>query len=103
MEWREVTDVMRNKKMSVHLVPECKIFRIVIHLPLSYGSEFWPSTKDVQTIHVIEMHMLRWTAGVTRMERVINSGVRNKFGVIPIQSKILERLNVVYKVKIKKI
>ncbi|VDP49462.1 unnamed protein product [Heligmosomoides polygyrus] len=34
--------------------------------------------------------MLRWTAGVTRMDRTRNGAIRQKFGVAPIADKMRE-------------
>ncbi|VDP10426.1 unnamed protein product [Heligmosomoides polygyrus] len=36
----------------------------------------------------METKMLRWTAGVTRMDRIRNDVIRQKFGVAPIADKM---------------
>ncbi|VDO91216.1 unnamed protein product [Heligmosomoides polygyrus] len=38
----------------------------------------------------METKMLRWTAGVTRMDRIRNDAIRQKFGVAPITDKMRE-------------
>ncbi|VDP61324.1 unnamed protein product [Heligmosomoides polygyrus] len=38
----------------------------------------------------METKMLRWTAGVTRMDRIQNDVIRQKFGVAPIADKMRE-------------
>ncbi|VDP04426.1 unnamed protein product [Heligmosomoides polygyrus] len=38
----------------------------------------------------METKMLRWTAGVSRMDRIRNDAIRQKFGVAPIADKIHE-------------
>ncbi|VDP36576.1 unnamed protein product [Heligmosomoides polygyrus] len=38
----------------------------------------------------METKMLRWTAGVTRMDRIRNDVIRQKFGVAPIADKMRE-------------
>ncbi|VDP22485.1 unnamed protein product [Heligmosomoides polygyrus] len=38
----------------------------------------------------MEAKMLRWTAGVTRMDRIRNDVIRQKFGVAPIADKMRE-------------
>ncbi|VDP45902.1 unnamed protein product [Heligmosomoides polygyrus] len=38
----------------------------------------------------METKMLRWTAGVTRMDRIRNDAIRQKFGVVPIADKMRE-------------
>ncbi|VDO98069.1 unnamed protein product [Heligmosomoides polygyrus] len=56
-----------------------------------YGTECWPATKEVEKrLSVMETKMLRWTAGVTRMDRIRNDGIRQKFGVAPIADKMRE-------------
>ncbi|VDP38831.1 unnamed protein product [Heligmosomoides polygyrus] len=56
-----------------------------------YGAECWPATKEVETrLNVMETKMLRWTAGATRMDRIRNDAVRQKFGVAPIAEKMRE-------------
>ncbi|VDO37147.1 unnamed protein product [Heligmosomoides polygyrus] len=54
-----------------------------------YGAECWPATKEVETrLSVMKTKMLRWTAGVTRMDRIGNDAIRQKFGVASIADKI---------------
>ncbi|VDP00210.1 unnamed protein product [Heligmosomoides polygyrus] len=36
----------------------------------------------------METKMLRWTAGVTRLDRIRNEAIRKKFGVAPIADKM---------------
>ncbi|VDP24592.1 unnamed protein product [Heligmosomoides polygyrus] len=38
----------------------------------------------------METKMLRWTTGVTRMDRIRNDAIRQKFGVAPIADKMRE-------------
>ncbi|VDP00160.1 unnamed protein product [Heligmosomoides polygyrus] len=38
----------------------------------------------------METKTLRWTAGVTRMDRIRNDVIRQKFGVTPIADKMRE-------------
>ncbi|VDP47676.1 unnamed protein product [Heligmosomoides polygyrus] len=39
---------------------------------------------------VMEAKMLRWTVGVTRLDRVCNDTIRQWFGVVPISDKLRE-------------
>ncbi|VDO89945.1 unnamed protein product [Heligmosomoides polygyrus] len=56
-----------------------------------YGAECWPATKEVETrLSVMETKMMRWTAGVTRMGRIRNNAIRQKFGVAPTAEKMRE-------------
>ncbi|VDP37763.1 unnamed protein product [Heligmosomoides polygyrus] len=38
----------------------------------------------------METKMLRWTAGVTRLDRVRNDAIRQRFGIAPIAEKLRE-------------
>ncbi|VDO85943.1 unnamed protein product [Heligmosomoides polygyrus] len=67
------------------------IHRAVIRPVAMYGAECWPANKEVETrLSVTETKMLRWTAGVTRMDRFRNDVIRQKFGVAPIADKMRE-------------
>ncbi|VDP34871.1 unnamed protein product [Heligmosomoides polygyrus] len=56
-----------------------------------YGAECWPVTKEIERrLSVVKTKMLRWTAGVTRMDLIRNDAIRQKFGVAPIADKMRE-------------
>ncbi|PIO69918.1 hypothetical protein TELCIR_08246 [Teladorsagia circumcincta] len=56
-----------------------------------YGAECWPVTKEVEArFSVMETKMLRWTAGVTRLDHIRNGTIRKRFGVAPIADKMRE-------------
>ncbi|VDO72582.1 unnamed protein product [Heligmosomoides polygyrus] len=56
-----------------------------------YGAERWRTTKETESrLNVMETKMLRWAAGVTRMDRIRNDATRQKFGVAPIADKMPE-------------
>ena len=68
-----------------------KIYRSVVRPVALYGAECWPATKEVEArLSVMEMRMLRWTAGVTRLDRIRNEVIRKKFGIAPIADKMRE-------------
>ncbi|VDO83209.1 unnamed protein product [Heligmosomoides polygyrus] len=55
------------------------------------GAECWPFTKEIESrLSVMETKMLRWTAGVTRLDRIRNDTIRQRFGVAPIAEKLRE-------------
>ncbi|VDP02886.1 unnamed protein product [Heligmosomoides polygyrus] len=68
------------------------IYRAVIRPVAIYGAECWPATKEVEETHLSDMEtkMQRWTAGVTRMDRIRNDVIRQKFGIAPIADKMRE-------------
>uniref|UniRef100_A0A183FKK7 Reverse transcriptase domain-containing protein n=1 Tax=Heligmosomoides polygyrus TaxID=6339 RepID=A0A183FKK7_HELPZ len=92
----------REKQKSVHIAfldlekafdrrLKSKIYRAVVRPVAMYGAECWPATREVETrLSVMETKMLRWTAGVTRMDRIRNDAIRQKFGVAPIADKMRE-------------
>ncbi|VDL76809.1 unnamed protein product [Nippostrongylus brasiliensis] len=68
-----------------------KIHRTVVRPVALYGAECWPATKEVERrLSVMEMKMLRWMAGVTRLDHVTNADIRERFGVVPIAEKLRE-------------
>ncbi|VDP40009.1 unnamed protein product [Heligmosomoides polygyrus] len=53
-----------------------------------YGAECWPATKETKSrLSVMETKMLRWMAGVTRLDRIRNKAIQQKFDVAPIADK----------------
>jgi hypothetical protein len=53
-----------------------------------YGAECWPTKKrHVQQLSVVEMRMLHWICGHTRMDRVRNDDIRDRLGVAHIEEK----------------
>ncbi|VDP56203.1 unnamed protein product [Heligmosomoides polygyrus] len=85
-KWRSLTGLLCDRKMPEHL--KSNIYRAVVRPVAMYGAECWPVTKEVETrLSVMETKMLRWTAGVTRMDRIRNDAIRQKFGVAPIADK----------------
>uniref|UniRef100_A0A183G0B0 Reverse transcriptase domain-containing protein n=1 Tax=Heligmosomoides polygyrus TaxID=6339 RepID=A0A183G0B0_HELPZ len=81
-KWRSLTGVLCDNKIPERF--KSKIYRAVVRPVAMYGAECWPVTKEVETgLSVMETKMLRWTAGVTRMDRIRNDAIRQKFGVVP--------------------
>jgi hypothetical protein len=89
MKWREITGVLCDKKMPLHL--KSKVYRTVVRPVALYGAECWPTTKkDEARLSVMEMRMLRWTLGVTRLDRIPNDTIRQAITVAPITDKLKE-------------
>ncbi|XP_061729381.1 uncharacterized protein LOC133534295 [Cydia pomonella] len=63
---------------------------VAVRPALLYGSECWPVKEDnVHKLHTTEMKMLRWSGGITRLDRVRNEYVRGSFKA-PIPEKLTE-------------
>ncbi|XP_063625257.1 uncharacterized protein LOC134796993 [Cydia splendana] len=57
-----------------------------------YGSECWATNKPhLNKLHTTEMRMLRWSAGVTMMDKIRNVYIRGSFKVAPITEKLTEK------------
>jgi hypothetical protein len=58
---------------------------------MMYGAEYWATKEQhVQKMSVAEIRMLRWICGHTRKDRIRNDDIRDKFGVTPIQEKLVQ-------------
>ncbi|KAL1447828.1 hypothetical protein WDU94_001914 [Cyamophila willieti] len=71
MNWKKMTGVLCDKRMSLRM--KGKIY------------------KTVRKMEVAEMRMLRWSCGVTRLDRIRNEVIRNKIKVTEVSKKIQER------------
>ncbi|VDP06475.1 unnamed protein product [Heligmosomoides polygyrus] len=88
-KWRSLTGVLCDRKIPEHL--KSKVYRTVVRPVATYGAECWPVTKEVEScLSVVEAKMLRWTAGFTRLDRVRNDTIRQRFGVATIADKLRE-------------
>ncbi|PIO72190.1 hypothetical protein TELCIR_05892 [Teladorsagia circumcincta] len=84
-----MTGVLCDKKIPERL--KSKIYRTVVRPVAIYGAECWPVTKEGEArLSVMETKMLRWTAGVTRLDHIRNDTIRRRFGVAPIADKMLK-------------
>jgi len=89
MKWRDTTGVLCDKRMPDRL--KSKIYRTVVRPVILYGAETLPCTQNVEnTFHTNEMKMLRWSVGLTRLDRVPNADIRKRLGIAPITSKLRE-------------
>ncbi|VDP17072.1 unnamed protein product [Heligmosomoides polygyrus] len=84
-----LTGVLCDKTIPEYL--KSKVYRTVVRPVATYGAECWPVTKEIESrLSVMETKMLRWTAGVTRLDRVRNDTIQQRFGVVPIDDKLRE-------------
>ncbi|XP_071740019.1 uncharacterized protein [Rutidosis leptorrhynchoides] len=75
LKWRAATGVLCDKKVPLKL--KGKFFKVAIRPSMLYGSECWPMTKaQERRMEVAEMRMLRWTCGITMLDRIPNGVYR---------------------------
>ncbi|EYC26829.1 hypothetical protein Y032_0010g986 [Ancylostoma ceylanicum] len=87
MKWRSMTGVLCDKSIPERF--KSKIYRTVVPYVAFHGVECWAATKEIERrLNGMEMKILRWMAGVTRLDRVCNQDVRQRFGVAPITEKV---------------
>ena len=68
-----------------------KVHRTVVRPVMMYSSETWAlRKKDENTLDTAEMKMLRWSTGVTKMDKIKNEVTRGKMKVWKISEKITE-------------
>ena len=78
-----------DKRVPIRL--KGKIHKTVVRPALMYGLECAPLKKaEERKLDVTEMKMLRWTAGVTRLDRVRNDYIRGTLKVVEVSKKIQE-------------
>ena len=64
---------------------------MVVRPTLLYGTECWPVKKNqVRKLMIVEMRMIRWMYGFTRLDKIRNEMIRKKVGVAPIEEKLRE-------------
>ena len=70
-KWKKTSGVLCDKKIPFRL--KGRVYRIVVRPALHYGAKCWPIKKtQVQRMMVVEMRMIRWMCGYTRLDRIRN-------------------------------
>ena len=66
-----------------------KFYRSAIRSTLLYGIECCANKKHhIQKMSVVEMRMLRWMYGKTRMDKVRNKDICSLVGIAPIEDEM---------------
>jgi len=78
--------VLCDKRMPVRI--KGKVYRTVIRPAILYCSECWPIKKtQVQKLRFVEMRMIKWMCGYTRMDRIRNEVIRDLVKVAPSKTR----------------
>ncbi|XP_063538680.1 uncharacterized protein LOC134747932 [Cydia strobilella] len=90
MKWRELTGVLCDRKIPLKV--KGHVYKTTVRPAMLYGSECWATNKPhLNKLHTTEMRMLRWSAGVTMMDKIRNVYIRGSFKVVPITEKLTEK------------
>ena len=68
-----------------------KFYRTAVRAFLLYGTECWINKKQhTQKTSVVEIRMLRWMYGKTRMDKIKNEDIRSLVKIASIKNKMRE-------------
>jgi hypothetical protein len=88
-KWRQAMGVLCDKRVPQKL--KDKFYTTTIRPAMLYGTKCWPTTRrHIQQLSVVEMCMLCWICGHTRLDRVRNDDIRDRLGVAPIEEKHIQ-------------
>lgn len=87
--WRRVSGIVCDKRIPTKL--KGKVFKTVIRPAMMYGLETVALTKrQVGELEVAEMKMLRFSVGVTKLDKIRNEHIRQKVQVGSFAEKVRE-------------
>ncbi|KAK8918583.1 hypothetical protein KSP39_PZI021505 [Platanthera zijinensis] len=89
LKWRGASGTLSDRKVSSKLKGE--FYHTAIRSTMLYGSECWTmNCVHDQKMGVLEMRVLWWMFGHTRLDKIKNECIRDKTRVAPIAEKIRE-------------
>ena len=87
--WRRVSGVICDRRLSTHA--KRKVYKMVVRPAILYGLETVPLIKKQEAeLAVAELKMLRFSLGVTRMDKIKNEFIRGTAQVRQIGDKVGE-------------
>lgn len=91
MKWHQLTGVLCDKRMPLHL--KGRIHKSVIRPAMLFASECWTMFEQFnKKLEASEMKMLRLARGVTKLDRIRSEKIRESMGVMEsIADKLEER------------
>ena len=89
LEWRKVSGVLCHRKMSARI--KGKVYETVVKPAMLYGLETVPLSKRHESeLDVAELKMLRFSLGVTRLDRIMNEYIRGTAHVVRLGNIVKE-------------
>jgi len=86
---KKASGVLCDKKIPFRLKE--RVYRMVVQLALLYRAECWLIKKiQFQRLMVVEMRMIGWMFGYTKLDRIRNVVIRERVGVAPLEEKLRE-------------
>ncbi|KAK3568664.1 hypothetical protein QTP86_011458 [Hemibagrus guttatus] len=87
--WRKVSGILCDRKISAGI--KGKVYRTVVRAAMLYGLETVPLRKRQESeLEVAELKMLRFSLGVTRLDRIRNEYIRGTAHVGRLGDKVWE-------------
>ncbi|KAK3554237.1 hypothetical protein QTP70_020097 [Hemibagrus guttatus] len=87
--WRKVSGVLCDRKISVRI--KGKVYKTVVRLAMLFGLEIVSLRKRQESeLEVAELKMLRFSLGVTRLDRIRNEYIRGTAHVGRFRDKVRE-------------
>ena len=88
--WKRVSGVLCDRRINRKL--KGKVYKTVVRPALIYGAETWAAKKaHEKKLDVAEMRMLRWMCGVTKLDMIPNTRIREMTKVGEISGKVQEK------------
>ncbi|VFQ60176.1 unnamed protein product [Cuscuta campestris] len=86
---RFASGVLSDKNISPRM--KDKFHQSVVRLAMLYGAECWVVKKiHARHLHAVEILMLRWMSGQTRLDKILGEVIRGWLGMTPLEDKLRE-------------
>ena len=73
--WKRVSGILCDRSISLRV--KGKVYKTIVSPAMMYGVETWAVKKaQEKKLDVAEIRMLRWTSGVTKLDRIRNERIR---------------------------
>ena len=90
MKWKDCTSILCDRKMPDRLKGKC--YRSIVRPVALYGTETWAmNARAAARLSTMEMKMIRWSFGHTRLDKIRNEIHRRRAGIAPILEKAREQ------------